>query len=125
MEVLEIPGEAWFDGSETCESSLPRHCRLPARLASIQGVLLFQPIVERLEVFEHRSRIEMIFASHCLERQLPGLGGAGSEHGVQLRASSFRAEEAAPVQRTPIAGRFAHRFVELELVDRSQIVAGI
>ena len=44
---------------------------------------------------------------------------------VQLRASSLRAEEAAPVQRAFVSGRFAHRFVELELVDRGQIVAGI
>ena len=67
----------------------------------------------------------MILASHLLECDLPRLRGAGLEHGVQFRAGSLRAEEAAAVQRAAISGGLAHRFVELELVNRRQVIASI
>jgi hypothetical protein len=63
-----------FRASTDCTQSPPRSVScLPPGLTAIGGVLLLQPCVKRLEIFQHRRGIEVVLASHLLESDLPWL----------------------------------------------------
>ena len=91
----------------------------------VVSVLATEPDVQRLKIFEQRRGIEPVGAGHLLERRLPGLGCAGLQHGLKLRARGLGAEEAAAVQGAFVTGCLAHRLEKLELVDAGEVIAGV
>ena len=99
--------------------------RRPAGFGLVEFVLLFEPMVEGLEVFEHGAGVEVVGAGHLFEGDLGWLGLAGGEHGVKLVAGGLRSVEGAAIEGALVAGGLAHGFVELELVDAGEEVTGV
>src|SRR4051812_28919792 len=95
----------------------------PATLLPL--VLLLQPGLQRLEVFEQGAAIHLALARHRLERIRPWLARAHREHLPQLLSRFLAAVERALVQRTGLPRRLAHRAVELELEDVGEEVARV
>src|SRR5436190_18252985 len=93
----------------------------PATLLPL--VLLLQPLLQRLEVFEQRAAVHLALAGHHLERVRPRLARAHRQHLLQLLARHLAAVEGTLVQRPLVPGRLAHRTVELELQDAGEEVA--
>src|SRR5438105_12861219 len=96
---------------------------LPATVLPL--VLLLQPRLQRLEVFEQRAPVHLPLAGHGFERIGPRLARAHREHLPQFRARFLAAVERAFVQRALVSGRLAHRAIELELQDAGEEIPRI
>src|SRR4051794_16494050 len=96
---------------------------LPTTLLAL--VLLLQPGLERLEVVEHRLRVDVALAADRLERLRPRLARAELEHRLQLRAGRLVPVDGAGVERALIPRGLAERAVELGLQQQREEVAGV
>src|SRR5690606_6503295 len=97
--------------------------RSPA--AGLALVLLLQPVAERLEVLEQRSRIHGAGAGEELERVRPGPALAQRQHRLELFARLLASEDGAVGQDALVSRGLAHRLVELELEDVREEVAQV
>src|SRR5438132_6123578 len=95
----------------------------PATLLPL--VLLLQPSLQRLEIFQQRAAVHLALAGHGLKRVRPRLAGAKREHPPQALAGLPAAVERALVQRALLPRGLAHRAVELELQDAGEEVARV
>jgi hypothetical protein len=94
-------------------------------LMASAGILIFQPMVERREVIEHRLCIQVIGSGHFLQRLLPWTRLSGLKHSGKFVARCLGAVEAATIQRPLVSAGIAHRFIELELVNACKEISGI
>src|SRR3954462_1857767 len=98
-------------------------CSVPTAGGAL--VLLLEPRLERLEVFENGRGIHLPRAGEFLEGVGPRLAGAELQHGGVLLAGFLAVEDRALVQRALEAGRVTQRFVELELQDERQEITRV
>ena len=77
------------------------------------------------QVVKHRLCIQAIRARHLLQRLLPRTRLTCLEHLRELLACGLRPVKTAAIQRPLVPAGFAHRLVELELVDSRQETASI
>src|SRR5438445_9914117 len=75
----------------------------PATLLPL--VLLLQPSLQRLEIFEQRAAVHLALAGHGFQRVRPWLAGAEREHLPQALARLLAAVERALVQRALLPRR--------------------
>src|SRR5688572_20081889 len=95
----------------------------PAALLS--AVLLFEPALQRREIFEHWLGRHFTAAGESLKRIGPRFRRARRKHLVQPGTDFLVAIEAAAVERPLPARQVAGRLVELELQDAGEEVARI
>src|SRR2546429_6298903 len=95
----------------------------PATLLPL--VLLLEPSLQRLEIFEQRAAVHLALAGHGFQRVRPWLAGAEREHLPQALTRLLAAVERALVQRALLPRGLAHRAVELELQDAGEEVARV
>src|SRR3954469_13851155 len=107
----------------TARGYLPPLTASPPALLSL--VLLLEPGLQRLEVFEERAPVHLPLARHRLERVGPGLAGAEREHLPQALPGLLAPVERALVQRPLLPRRVAHRPIELELEDAGEEIARV
>src|SRR5512140_475761 len=88
-------------------------------------VLLREPRLQRLEVFEQRAAVHLPLPGHHLEGVRPRLARAQREHRPQPLSRLLAAEEGALVQRALVARGLAHGAIELELEDVGEEVARV
>src|SRR5690349_12005030 len=93
--------------------------------ALLPAVLLFEPRLQRREIFEHRLARDLARAGERLERFGPRPRCTHAQHLVEPGPDFLVAVEAAAVKRSLPAGHTAGRLVELELQDSGEQVAGV
>ena len=88
-------------------------------------VLLFEPLVEGLKVFEHGTGVEWSVPVICFRVICQGWDWPAVSMVLSLSPAAFAAVEGASVEWAFVTRCVTHCLVELELVDAGEEVAGV